>query len=271
MGGGIAEGLEDIRFEDRGSLGPDFAFAGVVFQKGVKVVDLLEEEGFEDIVAKDVGLLLKAGEALATLPCDEFGEIAHLEAILRENAPGEGEFIGDLLPKCLAGLGLGPTHDKVDVKEGGHGFGKGFIEENGVVGADGLFAFALLMLVVHAELVVEVKGVNQLVNEDFASLFPAKEDDHAILVGVLVGGFQEGDATVDLVGSQSGLCLCLCPEGFAKGGRVVVDDLTPPFTMEEFLKKENDAKEIGALAKEGGREPGGAPGADVEDGLGPGP
>lgn len=79
----------------------------------------------------------------------------------------------------------------------GKGFGVSFIEQDGVVGANG----ALHRLGMEDDLIIKMEGVDQLVDQDFEVLFASEEDDLAVLVALMIGRFQEGDTTIYLFGT----------------------------------------------------------------------
>ncbi len=87
-----------------------------------------------------------------------------------------------------------PDVEVKEVDQGGEGFGVRFIEEDGVVGTD----VFLDRLGVKDDLIVKMEGVNQLVDEDFEVLFPAKEDDLAILVSLLFRRLEKSNTTIHL-------------------------------------------------------------------------
>jgi hypothetical protein len=172
-----------------------------------------EEEGLEEIVAKDVGHLLKLCQAFAiasTCPRpiprpNKQGQVNRPEIIELEDAAGEPQFILELRPNHSLNpgggergiLGMLSDMEVEEVDEGGEGLGVGFIEKDRIVGTKR----ALHRFGVDDNLVVEMEGVDQLVDQDFEMLFPAEEDDLAVLVSLLFGRLQESNSTVYLFGT----------------------------------------------------------------------
>ena len=207
-------------------------------------------------------------ETLFSSASDELWKISDLHAIFMEDATTEGEFVIQLLlegftKKCFVGPTLAPVlafADEVKMKESGKGFGEGFIEEDGVIGADISFEIHAVM----DDLEVEVKGVDEFVDKDFHGLFPAKEDDQSVLLFVVVRGFQEGDPAIHFIGTQGD---GPTPKRFLEGSWIVVDGLDAPFFVKEILQDEDRLEHGEGFPVDASRKTAGPTRPHVEDGL----